>query len=413
MKAACWFGSQDIRVVDVPEPRIINPRDIIVRVTSTAICGSDLHLYNKLFPGMTSGDIMGHECMGEVVELGPKVKNLQVGDRVVIPCTIACGSCFYCNRREYSACDNSNPNPMESAGVLGYPGCGMLGYSSVTGGYAGGQAEYIRVPFGDVGPLKVPDGVPDEKVLFLSDILPTGWMGALNCDVQPGDVVAVWGAGPVGQMAIRSLVALGAERVIAIDSLPDRLAIAAQGGAETFNEKDGNVYEHLLDQTGGRGPDACLDAVGMEAHGHGLMDMVDRVKQTVGVETDRPSVLREVMHCVRKGGTISLLGVYGGLVDSIPMGMAFNKGVSMKMGQVRVQAYQHALLDMIMKDKLHPEEIITHQVSLDAAPEAYRMFNKKDDNCLKVVMKPGIQRTEPAASEDANVVADYPQGILA
>lgn len=393
MKAACWHGKQDIRIEEVPEPRIINPRDIVVRVSSTAICGSDLHLYNDFFPGMSRGDIMGHECMGEVVAVGAGVKNLREGERVVIPCVIACGGCFFCKQTQFSACDNSNPNPLESSAILGYPGSGMLGYSSVTGGYAGGQADYIRVPFGDVGPIKIPHGIPDEKVLFLSDILPTGWMGALNCGVQPGDVVAVWGAGPVGQMAIRSLIAMGAERVIAIDRVPERLAIAAQAGAETYNSENGDVYEYLLEQTAGRGPDACLDAVGMEAHGHGFMGAIDRVKQSVGIETDRPAVLREMIKCVRKAGTISLLGVYAGTVDTLPMGVAFNKGVTFRMGQVRVQAFQHMLLDMIIKGKLHPEEIITHTVGLDAAPDAYRIFNDKEDGCLKVVMKPGTMMT--------------------
>lgn len=391
MKAACWQGSKDISVEDVPEPKILNPRDIVVKVTSTAICGSDLHLYNNFFPGMQKGDIMGHECMGEVVAVGSAVRNLMEGDRVVVPCTLACGGCFYCKKHLYSACDNSNPNPIESSGILGYPGCGMLGYSAVTGSYAGGQAEYIRVPFGDFGPIKIPDGVPDESVLFLSDILPTGWMGAANCDVQPGDIVAVWGAGPVGQMAIRSLLAMGAERVIVIDRLQERLDIAAKCGAETFNSEDGDeMYEHLLAQTGGRGPDACLDAVGMEAHGHGMLGVVDRVKQSVGIETDRPAVLRQMIHCVRKAGTISLLGVYAGMIDTFPMGMAFNKAVSFKMGQVRVQAHYHMLLDLIMKGKLNPAEIITHTLPLDAASEAYRMFNDKTDNCLKVVLKPGL-----------------------
>ncbi|MDX2116148.1 MAG: zinc-dependent alcohol dehydrogenase [Planctomycetota bacterium] len=390
MRAACWQGKQDIRVEDVPEPQIINPRDAIVRITSTAICGSDLHLYNNFFPGMQRGDVMGHECMGEVVAVGSAVKTLREGDRVVIPCVIACGSCFYCKKHEYSACDNSNPNQVESAAVLGYPGSGLFGYSSVTGSYAGGQAEYIRVPFADFGPIRVPKGIPDDRVLFLSDILPTGWMGAMNCGVQPGDVVAVWGAGPVGQMAIRSLLIQGAERVIAIDSLDDRLKLAEQAGAETFNLEKGGVYEFLLEATGGRGPDSCLDAVGMEAHGHGAVSIVDRVKQSVGIETDRPHVLREAIRCVRKAGTISLLGVYAGTVDTIPMGMAFNKGVSFKMGQVRVHALQHMLLDMILKEVIDPSEIITHRLDLEQAAEGYRMFNEKTDNCMKVVMKPGL-----------------------
>lgn len=399
MRAVCWHGAQDVRVNDVPDPKIINPRDIIVRVTSTAICGSDLHLYNDFFPGMKSGDIMGHECMGEVVATGSAVKNLVEGDRVVVPCTLACGGCFYCKQHLFSACDNSNPNPLEASAVLGYPGCGMLGYSAVTGSYAGGQADLIRVPFGDFGPIKVPSGVPDEQVLFLSDILPTGWMGAANCAVQPGDIVAVWGAGPVGQMAIRSLFALGAERVIAIDRVPERLAIAAKAGAETFDCSNGGVFEFLMDRTGGRGPDAALDAVGMEAHGQGLMGMVDRVKQSVGIETDRPTVLREAIRCVKKGGTISLLGVYAGVADTFPIGVAFNKGLTFRMGQVRVQALHHMLLDMVLKGALRPAEIITHTLSLDDAADGYRMFNDKTSGCLKVVMKPGM-RTRPAEQVD-------------
>jgi threonine dehydrogenase-like Zn-dependent dehydrogenase len=406
MRAVCWHGTRDVRVEDVAEPTIINPRDIVVRVTSTAICGSDLHLYNNVFPGMTQGDILGHECMGEVVAVGPGVRNLREGDRVVIPCTIACGACRFCKTGDYSACDNSNPNPLESSAILGYPGCGMLGYSSVTGAYAGGQAAYIRVPFGDVGPIKIPDGVPDEKVLFLSDILPTGWMGALNCEVEPGDIVAVWGAGPVGQMAARSLILQGAARVIVIDEIPERLEIAARAGVETFNSSKGGVYEHLLDLTGGRGPDACLDAVGMEAHGHGLLHTVDRLKQSVGIETDRPAVLREVIRCVRKAGNISLLGVYGGVVDTLPIGVAFNKGVTFRMGQVRVQAYAPLLLDLILKEMLRPEEIITHTVPLESAPDAYRMFMDKSDGCLKVVMKPGLNEAalgEAVASTDTAI----------
>lgn len=389
MRAVVWNGSKDIRVQDVPEPQIINPRDAIVRVTSTAICGSDLHLYNGFFPGMRKGDVMGHESMGEVVATGPMVKHVRPGDRVVIPCTMACGSCFYCKNHDFSACDNSNPNQVESAEVLGYPGCGMFGYSAVTGSYAGGQAELVRVPFADFGLLKVPDGIPDEKVLFLSDILPTGWMGAMNCNVQPGDVVAVWGCGPVGQMAIRSLMLLGAERVIAIDNIPERLKLAGAAGAETFNTDHGGVYEHLLEETAGRGPDSCLDAVGMEAHGHGVMGVVDRVKQSVGIETDRPTVLREAIRCVRKAGTVSLLGVYAGMLDTVPMGMAFNKGVSFKMGQVKVQKMHHMLLDMIVKEKLDPSVIISHELSIERASDAYKMFNDKTDACTKVVLKPG------------------------
>jgi threonine dehydrogenase-like Zn-dependent dehydrogenase len=391
MKALCWHGTKDVRVDDVPEPRILNPRDIIIRVTSTAICGSDLHLYNNLFPGMTKGDIMGHEPMGEVVEVGPRVKNLRVGDRVVVPFTISCGGCFFCKAGQYSACDNSNPNAVEASALLGYPPAGLLGYSSLTGAYAGGQAEYLRVPFADVGPIRIPDGIPDEKVLFLSDVVPTGWFGAANCGVQPGDVVAVWGAGPVGQMAIRALLLMGAERVICIDDIPERLAIAAKGGAEVFDRRDGDVYERLLDQTAGRGPDSCLDAVGMEAHGHGLLGVVDKLKQKVGMENDRPMVLREMMHCVRKAGTVSILGVYSGIIDTLPFGMAFNKGVTFRMGQAVPQHDNQTLLDLILKGKLRPEEIITHTLPLESAPEAYQMFLRKTDGCMKVVLKPGMQ----------------------
>jgi threonine dehydrogenase-like Zn-dependent dehydrogenase len=388
MRAVCWRGSQDVRVEDVPDPTLILPRDAIIRITSTAICGSDLHLYNNYFPGMKRGDIMGHECMGVVVEVGPEVQNLKAGDRVVVPCMMACGACFYCRRHQYSACDNSNPNQIESAEVLGYPAAGFFGYSSITGAYAGGQAEYVRVPFADFGPIKIPDSIPDEKVLFLSDILPTGWMGASNCDVEPGDVVAVWGAGPVGQMAIRCLMLQGANRVIVIDRIPDRLELAQAAGAEVFDSREGGVYEHLLELTSGRGPDSCLDAVGMEAHGYGVLGVVDRVKQSVGIETDRPIVLREAIRSVRKAGTVSLLGVYAGTVDTIPMGMAFNKGVSFKMGQVRVHALQHMLLDYIQKGVIDPSVVISHTMDLEEAPDAYRMFNEKTDGCVKVVLKP-------------------------
>lgn len=392
MKAICWEDAKSVKVQSVDDPDILNPRDAIVRVTSTAICGSDLHLYNGFFPGVSRGDILGHECMGEVVAVGSAVNTLAPGDRVVVPCVIACGSCAFCVQRMYSACDNSNAKPIKGALTLGYPGSGMLGYAEVTGGYAGGQAEYVRYPLADFGLLRVPNGIPDERLLFLSDILPTGWMGAENCNVHPGDVVAVWGAGPVGLMAAMSLKILGAERVISIDTVPERLELARRAGAETFDASDGGVYEHLLQETAGRGPDACLDAVGMEAHGLGPLGAIDKLKQKVNLQTDRPAVLREVMHCVRKGGTISLLGVYGGKDDGVPMGQVFNKGVTMNMGQVVVQAYHHMLLDMILKDQLDPSFIITHTMSLDDAPETYKMFNDKSDGCVKVVLKPALGR---------------------
>ena len=390
MKAVCWQGSKDVRVEDVPTPQILNPRDAVIRVTSTAICGSDLHLYNGLFPTMRRGDVLGHECMGEVVAVGSGVKNLREGDRAVVPCILACGGCFFCKRELFSCCDNSNPNQVESEKVFGYPMAGVLGYSHLTGGYAGGQAELMRVPFADVGPIRVPDGMEDEKVLFLSDILPTGWMGAENCQVEPGDTVAVWGCGPVGQMAIRSLKIMGAERVIAIDRFPERLDMARAGGAETIHYEEQDVYETLYDTTGGLGPDACLDAVGMEAHGTGAMMVVDRLKQAVGVESDRPIVLREMIRCCRKGGRLSLLGVYSGMVDTLPMGVAFNKGLTWRMGQVHLHRYKDELMEMIVAGKLDPSFVITHRYPLDAAAEAYRMFNDKNDECIKVVLKPGM-----------------------
>jgi len=377
-----------VAVEDVPAPSILNPRDAIVRVTSTAICGSDLHLYNGFFPQMQRGDVLGHEFMGEIVDVGSGVKNLREGDRVVVPCVIACGGCFFCKRAQFSCCDNSNPNTVESETVFGYPCAGMFGYSHLTGGYAGGQAELVRVPFADFGPQKVPMDLPDEKVLFLSDILPTGWMGAENCEVEPGDVVAVWGCGPVGLMAIMSLLIQGAHRVIAIDRVPERLKLAAEAGAETIDFESMDVYEALYDRTGGRGPDACLDAVGMEAHVAGAGGVIDRVKQAVGLESDRPAVLREMIRCVRKGGRISLLGVYSGLVDSMPMGVAFNKGVTFRMSQVHVHRYKDMLLEHIRSGRIDPSVIISHTVGLDQAPEAYEMFNDKTDKCTKVVLKP-------------------------
>ena len=406
MKAVCWHGSKDVRVEEVDEPRILNPRDAIVRISSTAICGSDLHLYNGLFPAMRNGDVMGHEFMGEVVATGSGVRNLREGDRVVVPCVISCGACFFCRRAQFSCCDNSNPNAVESEKMFGYPGAGIFGYSHLTGGYAGGQAEMARVPYADVGPIKIPEGVADDSVLFLSDILPTGWMGAENCNVQPGDTIAVWGCGPVGQLAIRSLFLQGAERVFAIDRLPERLALAAAAGAEPIHFEDQDVYETLYERTGGRGPDACLDAVGMEAHGAGLVGAIDRVKQAVKLENDRPAVLREMIRCVRKGGTISVLGVYSGMADHLPFGVAFNKGVQFRMSQVHLHRYKDLLLDLILQGKIDPAEIITHSLSLDDAPEGYSKFNDKEDGCVKVVLRtryatPAARRAAPAHASSA------------
>lgn len=388
MKALCWHGANDVRVDNVPDPTIINPRDAIVKITSTAICGSDLHLYDGFIPTMQSGDIMGHEFMGEVVELGSEVKNLKKGDRVVIPFTISCGSCFFCNRDLWSLCDNSNPNAGLAEKMFGHSPAGLFGYSHLTGGYAGGQAEYARVPFADVGPLKIPDELSDEQVLFLTDIFPTGYMAAENCDIQPGDTVAVWGCGPVGQFAIRSAFMLGADRVIAIDRIPERLQMAAAAKAEIINYEEMDAGEAVTEMTGGRGPDSCIDAVGMEAHGTGLDALYDKAKQAVRLESDRPTALRQVILACRKGGTVSIPGVYGGFVDKVPLGAAFNKGLTLKMGQTHVHRYLRPLLDRVQKGEIDPSFVITHRMKLDEAPHAYEIFKQKKDNCIKVVLKP-------------------------
>ena len=388
MKALCWHGANDVRVDNVPDPTIINPRDAIVKITSTAICGSDLHLYDGFIPTMQSGDIMGHEFMGEVVELGSQVKNLKKGDRVVIPFTISCGSCFFCNRDLWSLCDNSNPNAGLAEKLYGHSPAGLFGFSHLTGGYAGGQAEYARVPFADVGPLKIPDGLSDEQVLFLTDIFPTGYMAAENCDIQPGDTVAVWGCGPVGQFAIRSAFMLGADRVIAIDRVPERLQMAAAAKAEIINYEEIDAGEAVTEMTGGRGPDSCIDAVGMEAHGTGLDALYDKAKQAVRLESDRPTALRQVILACRKGGTVSIPGVYGGFVDKVPLGAAFNKGLTLKMGQTHVHRYLRPLLDRVQKGEIDPSFVITHRMKLDEAPHAYEIFKQKKDNCIKVVLKP-------------------------
>ncbi|MEH2289188.1 zinc-dependent alcohol dehydrogenase [Nostoc sp.] len=389
MKAVCWQGTNKIEVETVPDPKIINPRDAIVKITSTAICGSDLHLYNGYNPTMQKGDILGHEFMGEVVELGKAVKNVNIGDRVVVPFTIACGSCFFCNRDLWSLCDNSNPNAWMAEKMLGHSPSALFGYSHLTGGYAGGQAEYARVPFADVGLFKIPDGLTDEQVLFLTDIYPTGYMAAENCDIQPGDTVAIWGCGPVGQFGIRSAFLLGAERVIAIDRVPERLQMAKAGGAEILNYEEVEVGEALKEMTGGRGPDSVMDAVGMEAHGLGLEGFYDKAKQAVRLETDRPNVLRQAIVACRKGGTVSVPGVYTGFVDKIPMGAFVNKGLTMKTGQTHVHRYLRPLLDHVQKGDIDPSFIITHRLPLEQAPHGYQIFNDKQDNCIKIVLKPG------------------------
>jgi threonine dehydrogenase-like Zn-dependent dehydrogenase len=392
MRALCWYGKYDVRVQDVPEPQILNPRDAIIKITTTAICGSDLHLYDGYIPTMMKGDILGHEFMGEVVEIGSAVTNLRVGDRVVVPFTIACGRCFFCQKGLWSACDNSNPNAGMAESLYGFSGSGLFGYSHMLGGYAGGQAEYVRVPFADVGPIKIPDGVPDEQVLFLSDIFPTGYMAAENCNIQRGDTIAVWGCGPVGQFAIKSAYLLGAERVIAIDDNRDRLRMAAEDGlADTLNFDDEDIYEKLKSMTGGMGPDACIDAVGLEAHATSIDAMYDRAKAAMFMATDRPHALRQAIYGCRKGGTVSVPGVYGGLLDKFPFGSAFSKGLTFKMGQTHVHRYMQQLLELIELRQIDPSFVITHRLSLEDAPEAYKTFKQHTDGCIKVVLKPGMK----------------------
>lgn len=390
MKALCWHGTNDVRVQKVPEPKILNPRDAIVKVTLTAICGSDLHLFDGFIPTMKRGDILGHEFMGEVVEVGKDNTRLKAGDRVVVPFTISCGRCFFCERDLWSLCDNSNPNAWMAEKLYGASPAGLFGYSHMMGGYAGGQAEYVRVPFADVGPLEIPDGLGDEQVLFLSDIFPTGYMAAENCGIRPGETIAVWGCGPVGQFSIKSAWMLGAGRVIAIDREPERLKMAAEHGkAEIVNFDHADVFDTLMNMTGGRGPDACIDAVGLEAHSTGSWDaLYDTAKTMAFLATDRLSVLRQAIHCCRKGGTVSIPGVYGGFLDKVPLGAAFNKGLTLKMGQTHVQRYMPVLLDRIQRGEIDPSFVITHRLRLDDAPKAYETFRAKQDGCIKVVMKP-------------------------
>jgi threonine dehydrogenase-like Zn-dependent dehydrogenase len=388
MKATCWEGKRNVRIEEVPDPTIIDSRDAIVRVTSTAICGSDLHLYNGYVPTMERGDILGHEFMGEVVETGPGVKKVKTGDRVVVPFSIACGECFMCRRDLFSCCENSNPNAWMAEKLWGHSPAGAFGYSHLLGGFAGGQAQYARVPFADVGPLKVPDGIPDEQVLFLSDIFPTGYMGADMCDIQPGDVIAVWGAGPVGLFAMASAYLLGAERVIAIDRFPYRLAMARErvNVSDTINYEEEDVLDRLNELTGGRGPDACIDAVGMEAHGHTAMYAYDRAKQALMLETDRPIALREAIQACRNGGTVSVIGVYGGFIDSFPIGSLMNRSLTIRTGQCHVQRYMRPLLERIQRGEIDPSFVITHRLRLEDAPRGYEMFLHKRDNCEKVVL---------------------------
>ena len=390
MRALCWHGKEDIRVDTVPDPQIQDPRDIIVKISSTAICGSDLHIYGGFVPSMEEGDIVGHEPMGEVVEAGGDVKTLRRGDRVVVPFTVSCGTCFFCRKQMFSLCDISNPNADAAREVMSQSPAGLLGYSHLLGGFPGGQAEYLRVPFADVGPVRIPPGLRDEQVLFLSDIFPTGYMAAENAEIEPGETVAIWGCGPVGQFAIQSAWMLSAGRVIAIDRVPERLRMAEERGrAETINFEDGDVYERLMALTGGRGPDRCIDAVGTEAHGRGSVDaMFDKVKVAAYLGTDRPHVLREAIMCCRKGGTISVPGVYIGFLDKIPFGAALAKGLTIKTGQTHVPRYHQLLLGKIEAGEIDPSFVVTHQLPLEEGPEAYRMFRDKKDGCIKVVLKP-------------------------
>jgi threonine dehydrogenase-like Zn-dependent dehydrogenase len=388
MKAVCWRGAHDVRVETVSDARILNHRDAIVKVSLTAICGSDLHLYDGLIPSMRKGDILGHEFMGDVVEVGRDVHKLKKGDRIVVPFTICCGQCFYCRKGLWSLCDNSNPNAKLEEALYGSPTAGLFGYSHLMGGFAGGQAQYVRVPFADIGPIPVPPDLRDDQVLFLSDIFPTGYMAAENCDIQPGDTIAVWGCGPVGQFAIRSAYLLGAERVIALDDVASRLEMARRGGAETLDFSHIDVVEKLKQLTGGRGPDACIDAVGMEAHGLAADALYDRAKQAVRLETDRPHALRQCIQACRPGGTISIPGVYSGWIDKFPIGAAFAKGLTFKMGQTHVPRYMKQLLEHVRSGQIDPSFVITHRFSLDDAPEAYRRFRYERDECIKVVMLP-------------------------
>ncbi|TCK28990.1 threonine dehydrogenase-like Zn-dependent dehydrogenase [Ancylobacter aquaticus] len=389
MKALTWHGKGDIRCESVPDPKIEDGRDAIIKVTACAICGSDLHIYGGIIPGMEQGDVLGHETMGEVVEVGAGNSKLKVGDRVVVPFTISCGECFFCKRGYFSGCERSNPDREKAAKLWGNSPGGLFGYSHLLGGYAGGQAEYLRIPYADVGPIKVPDGLSDEQVLFLSDIFPTGYMAAEFCEIQPGDTIAIWGCGPIGQMAIRSAFLLGAERVIAIDTVPERLALARAGGALTLDFHEEDIYERIMELTHGRGADGCIDAVGTEADTTASADSVlDRVKTALFMGTDRPHVLRQAIHCCRNFGTVSIVGVYGGFLDKVPMGSAINRGLRFRMAQTPVQHYLPMLLERIEKGEIDPSFVITHRATLEEGPDLYKTFRDKHDGCIKVVLKP-------------------------
>ncbi|RKG92489.1 zinc-dependent alcohol dehydrogenase [Corallococcus terminator] len=390
MKAICWHGHGDVRYETVPDPKIEAPSDAIIKVTRTAICGSDLHLLDGYMPTMKSGDVLGHEFMGEVVETGASVTKLKKGDRVIVPFNLACGECFFCKKTLFSLCDRSNRNAEVAAKVMGYSPSGLFGYSHMLGGYSGGQAEYVRVPYADVGPLKIPDGLTEEQVLFLTDIFPTGYMAAEHCEMEKGDTVAVWGCGPVGQFAIQSAWMFGAGRVIAIDHVPERLALAKSWGkAETIDFLKQDVFDTLNELTKGRGPDRCIDAVGAEAHGTGSFDaMLDKAKAAVKLATDRPHALRQAIHCCRKGGTVSVPGVYVGFLDKVPMGAFVNKGLTMKSGQTHTHRYTRPLLEKIQAGAIDPTRLITHRAKLSEAPALYKKFRDKEEGCIKVVLSP-------------------------
>jgi threonine dehydrogenase-like Zn-dependent dehydrogenase len=389
MKALTWHGKNDVRCERVPDPKIEHPRDIIIKVTACAICGSDVHIYDGIIPRMKSGDVLGHETMGEIVEVGSAITKLKKGDRVVVPFTIACGECFFCQHEFYSGCERTNPDHADAEKLWGHAPAGLFGYSHLLGGYAGGQAEYLRVPYADVGPIKVPDGLTNEQALFLSDIFPTGYMAAEFCNIQRGDTIAVWGCGPVGQFAIRSAFLLGAARVIAIDTVPERLALARAAGAEALDFLEHDIYDALQEKTKGRGPDACIDAVGTEADARSGFDArIDRIKVATFMGTDRPHVLRQAIHCCRNFGTVSIVGVYGGFLDKIPMGSAINRGLTFKMAQTPVQRYLPALLDRIVKGEIDPSFVVTHRAPLEEGPSLYKTFRDKQDGCIKVVLTP-------------------------
>jgi threonine dehydrogenase-like Zn-dependent dehydrogenase len=397
MRALAWHGKGDIRCEEVPDPKIEHPRDAIIKVTACAICGSDLHIYGGIIPSMKHGDVLGHENMGEVVEVGAENKSLKVGDRVVVPFTIACGECFFCRNGFHSGCERTNPDHAKAAKLWGNSPAGLFGYSHLLGGYAGGQAEYLRVPYADVGPIKVPPTLSDEQVLFLSDIFPTGYMAADFCDLKGGETVAIWGCGPVGQFAIRSAVLLGAGRIIAIDTVPERLALARQAGAETIDFKKEDVYDRIMELTHGRGADACIDAVGTEADATASADsLLDRVKTATFMGTDRPHVLRQAIHCCRNFGTVSIVGVYGGFLDKIPMGSAINRGLTFRMAQTPVQHYLPRLLKHVEQGDIDPSFVVTHVAPLERGPELYKTFRDKEDGCIKVVLKPEMKDTAHA-----------------